>query len=82
MKKHIALGLVASTLFLAGCCTPHKTARWEYRTQEMYLGVEPEEKRQQDLNAAGKDGWEFVSVTPSPDQGRPYGVVVFKRRIQ
>ena len=23
MKKHIALGLVASTLFLAGCCTSH-----------------------------------------------------------
>jgi hypothetical protein len=25
MKRHIALGLVASSLFLAGCCTTHQT---------------------------------------------------------
>ena len=32
MKKHIALGLVASTLFLAGCCTTHHATVWEYKT--------------------------------------------------
>jgi hypothetical protein len=31
MKKHIALGLVASTLFLAGCCTTHHVTQWEYK---------------------------------------------------
>jgi len=79
MKKHIALGLVASTLFLAGCCTTHKAARWEYRTQTLYLRAELDQK---DLNAAGKDGWELVSATPIPNDQNLGAVVVFKRRIQ
>jgi protein involved in sex pheromone biosynthesis len=32
MKKHIALGLVASTLFLAGCCTSRHAVVWQYQT--------------------------------------------------
>ena len=79
MKKHIALGLVASTLFLAGCCTTHKTAHWEYKTQTLYLaaGLDPT-----DLNKAAKDGWEFVSATAIPNDPNQGAVVVFKRRAQ
>jgi len=79
MKKHIALGLVASTLFLAGCCTAHKTAHWEYKTQTLFLaaGLDPV-----DLNKAAKDGWEFVSATPIPNDPNQGAVVVFKRRAQ
>jgi hypothetical protein len=47
MKKNIALGLVASTLFLAGCCTTHKTAHWEYK--KVYSIEE--------ANKAAADGW-------------------------
>ena len=79
MKKHIALGLVASTLFLAGCCTTHKTAHWEYKTETLYLAgrltTDP-------LNANAKDGWEFVSAIPIPDDPNKGAVVVFKRRAQ
>ena len=78
MKNHIALGLVASTLFLAGCCTTHKTAHWEYKTDTLYLGagLNPEV-----LNANAKDGWEFVSATADPHRENQ-AVVVFKRRVQ
>jgi PBP1b-binding outer membrane lipoprotein LpoB len=79
MKKIVALTLAAGTLFLAGCCTTHKTARWEYRTQTLYLRAGLDQK---DLNAAGKDGWEFVSATPIPNDQNLGAVAVFKRRIQ
>ena len=79
MKKHIALGLVASTLFLAGCSTPHKTAHWEYKTQTLYLAADLDPGT---LNANAKDGWEFVSATPKQNDPNQSAVVVFKRRIQ
>jgi len=79
MKKHIALGLVAGILFLAGCCTTHKTARWEYKTETLYLNANLDPS---DLNANAKDGWEFVSATPKPNDPNQGAVVVFKRRIQ
>jgi protein involved in sex pheromone biosynthesis len=47
MKKHIALGLVASTLFLAGCCTTHHVTQWEYK--KVYSIEE--------ANKAAADGW-------------------------
>jgi hypothetical protein len=32
MKRTVALTLTASTLFLAGCCTDHKSSvKWEYK---------------------------------------------------
>ena len=79
MKKHIALGLVASTLFLAGCCTPPKTAHWEYKTETLYLGagLNPDT-----LNTYAKNGWEFVSATPKQNDPNQSAVAVFKRRIQ
>jgi hypothetical protein len=79
MNKHIALGLVASTLLLAGCCTAHKTALWEYETMTLNLPAGLDAK---DLNAVAKDGWEFVSATPIPGDLDKSAVVVFKRRVQ
>jgi uncharacterized lipoprotein YajG len=79
MKKHIALGLIASTWFLAGCCTTHKTAHWEYKTQTLYLNADLDPGT---LNANAKDGWEFVSATPKTNDPNNGAVVVFKRRIQ
>ena len=77
MKKQITLMFAAGTLFLAGCCAPHKTAHWEYKTQTLYLGggLNPDA-----LNAAAKDGWEFVSATAIPNDVNRGAVAVFKRR--
>ena len=79
MKKHIALGLVASTLVLAGCCTTQKMAHWEYKTETLYLNANLNSGT---LNANAKDGWEFVSATPKPNDPNKSAVVVFKRLIQ
>ena len=79
MKKNIALGLVASTLFLAGCCTTPKTAHWEYKTETLYLNADLNPGT---LNANAKGGWEFVSATPKPNDPNNSAVVVFKRRTQ
>jgi len=59
MKKHIALGLVASTLFLAGCCTGHHAVVWQYQT----VGS---------LDMANKwaaDGWVVAGYTMYVDTG-------------
>jgi len=79
MKKTVALTLAASTLFLAGCCTAHKTAHWEYKTQTLYLGggLNPNT-----LNANAKDGWEYVSATVIPNDQNGGAIAVFKRRVQ
>jgi len=53
MKKHIALGLVASTLFISGCCTTHHDTTWEYRNVDTL----PE------VNDLAKSGWSVVNVT-------------------
>jgi protein involved in sex pheromone biosynthesis len=64
MKKHIALGLVASTLFLAGCCTSHHSTAWEYKTSVEFNGqVTLDEK----LNKLAVDGWTIQSITPEQD---------------
>ena len=53
MKKHIALGLVASTLFLAGCCTAHHATKCEYRTASTITEV----------NQLSDQGWILVNGT-------------------
>jgi protein involved in sex pheromone biosynthesis len=53
MKKHIALGLVASTLFLAGCCTTHNVTKWEYK----------EVTSLEQVNKAAADGWTVVDLS-------------------
>ena len=56
MKKHIALGLVASTLFVAGCCTTHHVTNWEYKTGYM---------SDAELNASVSQGWRVAYVLPN-----------------
>jgi hypothetical protein len=74
MKKHIALGLVASTLFLAGCCTSHKTANLEYMTHTVFLPPDV-------VNANAKDGWKYDSAWISSSD--PSGVhILYKRQAQ
>jgi protein involved in sex pheromone biosynthesis len=53
MKKHIALGLVASTLFLAGCCTAHHVTKWEYRMASTTT----------EANQLSDQGWILVNGT-------------------
>jgi hypothetical protein len=55
MKKSVALILTASTLFLAGCCTTHQTARWQYQTRANLTDGQ--------LNDLGKEGWKVVGYT-------------------
>jgi hypothetical protein len=60
MKKHIALGLVASTLFLAGCCTSHHAVVWQYRT--VYSIDE--------VNKMATDGWVAAGFTQYDDSNK------------
>jgi hypothetical protein len=64
MKKHIALGLVASTLFLAGCCTAHQAKHWEYM---QVRGVQSDAN----LNKLADEGWSVVAFT-ARDTGEFY----------
>jgi len=63
MKRHIALGLVASTLFLAGCCTTPHATKWEYKN----VSLQAYQLRPPNLSSAlddlGKDGWVVVGFT-------------------
>ena len=61
MKKHIALGLVASTLFLAGCCTTHHVTQWEYKTYQDNATGSPETG----LNKLASEGWIVDEVLTS-----------------
>ncbi len=69
MKKSIALMIAASALFLAGCCTTPRTARWEYKVVEAPSGED-------ELNRLGDQGWSVVGATTST-RGVP--VYVLKR---
>jgi hypothetical protein len=53
MKNAVALTLAASTLFLAGCCTSHRTAVWQYETVGSLDKV----------NKMAADGWVVVGFT-------------------
>jgi hypothetical protein len=56
MKKSIALIFVASTLFLAGCCTTHHVTSWEYKTGIM---------SDAELNTFVSQGWRIAYVLPN-----------------
>ncbi len=58
MKKHIAITLTASALFLAGCCTAHHVTKWEYK--QVYAQVSDES-----LNKLGDEGWSVVACGTS-----------------
>jgi hypothetical protein len=63
MKKHIALGLVAGTLFLAGCCTTHHVTQWEYKNISLQVYQLRPPNLSSALNDLGKDGWVVVGFT-------------------
>jgi len=71
MKKSIALVIAAGTLFLAGCCTTHRTVRWEYQRVWDFKAV-------QKLSAEGWTLDGFHSFDPG-DSGTYY---ILKRRAQ
>jgi protein involved in sex pheromone biosynthesis len=78
MKKHIALGLVASTLFLAGCCTTHHVTQWEYKT---YRDVVSTSSFESGLNKLASEGWIVDEVlTSGGDNG--YTAFLLKRPKQ
>jgi len=80
MKTSIALIFAVSALFLAGCCTTHNAAKWEYKVTQApsYLGHTNEEIRQLQqtfLNDLGKEGWVLINEN---EQGTFY----FKRPVK
>jgi hypothetical protein len=74
MKKHIALGLVASTLFLAGCCTTHHTASWEYKK------IGSSEVAQ--LNELGAQGWKVVGFARDMTGQTSNEIYILERKKQ
>jgi hypothetical protein len=79
MKKHIALGLVVSTLFLAGCCKSHDASAWEYKTYQGYTGGQ--QPVEAELNKLQADGWRvqsFSAIANSPG----YYLFLLERRKQ
>jgi len=54
MHKTIALTLVVSSLFLAGCCTTQQATVWEYKT----VGSDSE------VNQLVSQGWTLAYVVP------------------
>jgi hypothetical protein len=71
MKKSIAIVITASTLFLAGCCTTHRPARWEYQRVWDFKAV-------QKLSG---EGW-ILDGFHSFDSGDSGTYYILKRRAQ
>lgn len=73
--------LAASSIFIIGCQSPRTTgSRWEYKVIEknLYAG-----ELQNQIDAAARDGWEFVSVSTTVQQASvPYGFIVVRRPKQ
>jgi hypothetical protein len=65
MKKSIALVFMASTLFLAGCCTSHQATKWEYKQQYTQISDES-------LNKLADQGWSVVCVGTSANGAHFY----------
>ena len=63
MKKIIALTFVAATLLLAGCCTTHQVAHWEYRTSYS-IG---------EVNDLAAEGWVVSGFTKYNSSSTPDG---------
>jgi uncharacterized lipoprotein YajG len=59
MKKTIGLIIVASSLFLAGCCTTSHATKWQYKTVSS--------TSDEILNTPLAEGWIVVGFTVTPD---------------
>jgi len=73
MKKITALAFAASVLLLAGCCTTHQAAKWEYMQHSGQLS-------DADLNKLAGDGWSVVSASVGPGGGVFYVLKRHKHR--
>jgi protein involved in sex pheromone biosynthesis len=72
MKKTIALVFAASTLFLAGCCTPHHTTAREYQTTEDINTV----------NQLASQGWKVVGFTRDETRQSSFKTFLLERDKQ
>jgi len=89
MKKSILVGMTIAVLCLgligvltADVPSPQlkaKSQKWEYQV----LPFSNEQETQNQLNKAGKDGWELISVQPSEANGSTvgYGFFFLKRPL-
>ncbi len=62
MRKAIMLLIVASGLLLAGCCTPHRAAKWEYKTVHS--------TSDEILNTPVAEGWTVIGFSASDSGNR------------
>ena len=71
MKTLLPLVLSVLWLFVAGCCTPHSAAAWQYKTVIINTGS-GSEKVDSELNRLAKEGWYLVSFSRTHDEGSNY----------
>ncbi len=64
MKKAIFVLIAAGGLVLAGCCTTHHAAKWEYKT--LHANVSDDV-----VNSAAAEGWSVVGFSAS-DSGNKW----------
>ena len=73
------VGMVVSSMFLAGCCAPQHVTRWEYKVVrapdfDQKGPAEWRNKQEALMNELGKQGWIFVSESDR--------VLYFKRPLE
>ena len=81
MKNSIALIFAVGTLFVAGCCTEHHVAKWEFKNVTMLTSAPDQDP---ELNQLGKEGWVIVSFVHEPADGghNEYYRYLLKREIR
>lgn len=75
MKKHLrySLSILGSSILLAGCCTGHHAAQWEYKiAYPPPYARDHTEVPESFLNGLAKEGW--ILFQKDPD-----GLYIFKR---
>ena len=74
MKKSIALIFAANTLFLAGCCTAHRTVSYDH--------VIMRDISDADLNKMGYQGWRVVGFSQDNSQGVAHTTTILEKKSQ
>jgi hypothetical protein len=78
MKKFIALLFAASTLFLAGCCTTHRTVSYDHVTVS-YDHVIMRDLSDGDLNRMGYEGWRVVGFGKDEKQNAGHTITILEK---
>jgi predicted small secreted protein len=71
MKKSITLLFAASTLFLAGCCTTHRTVSYDH--------VIMRDLSDGDLNRMGYEGWRVVGFGKDETQNAGHTITILEK---